>query len=47
MQSNLAFLLETEAADTCDPQSMVTHVRIDVLEMAKDHIRRFGSEGKA
>ena len=47
MQSNLAFLLETEAKDKWDPPSLFTHVRSDVLEMAKDHIRRFGSEGKA
>jgi fructose-bisphosphate aldolase class II len=47
MQSNLAFLRETEAKDKWDPPSLFTHVRSDVLEMAKDHIRRFGSEGKA
>ena len=47
MQSNLAFLRETEAADKWDPPSLFTHVRTDVLEMAKTHIRRFGSEGKA
>ena len=47
MQSNLSFLRETEAADKWDPPSLFTHVRSDVLEMAKDHIRRFGSEGKA
>jgi ketose-bisphosphate aldolase len=47
MQSNLAFLRETEAKGKWDPPSLFTHVRSDVLEMAKDHIRRFGSEGKA
>jgi ketose-bisphosphate aldolase len=47
MQSNLAFLRETEAADKWDPPSLFTHVRSDVLEMAKQHILRFGSEGKA
>ena len=47
MQSNLAFLRETEAADKWDPPSLFTHVRTDVVEMAKAHIRRFGSEGKA
>ena len=47
MQSNLAFLRETEAKDKWDPPSLFTHVRSDVLEMAKAHIRRFGSEGKA
>jgi fructose-bisphosphate aldolase class II len=47
MQSNLAFLRETEAADKWDPPSLFTHVRSDVVEMAKQHILRFGSEGKA
>jgi ketose-bisphosphate aldolase len=47
MRSNLAFLRETEAADKWDPPSLFRHVRADVLDMAKDHIRRFGSEGKA
>jgi fructose-bisphosphate aldolase class II len=47
MQSNLAFLRETEAADKWDPPSLFTHVRADIVEMAQDHIRRFGSEGKA
>jgi len=47
MRSNLAFLRETEAKDKWDPPSLFTHVRTDVVEMAKAHIRRFGSEGKA
>ncbi|MEO8424633.1 MAG: class II fructose-bisphosphate aldolase [Actinomycetota bacterium] len=47
MQSNLAFLRETEAADKWDPPSLFTRVRTDIVEMAKAHIRRFGSEGKA
>jgi ketose-bisphosphate aldolase len=47
MKSNLAFLKDAEAADKWDPPSLFKHVRADVLEMAKDHIRRFGSEGKA
>lgn len=47
MRSNLAFLLEAEAADTWDPPSLFRHVRADIVEMAEDHIRRFGSEGKA
>jgi ketose-bisphosphate aldolase len=47
MMSNLAFLRETEAADKWDPPSLFRHVRTDVMEMAKAHIRRFGSEGKA
>ena len=36
-----------EAADTWDPPSLFRHVRADVVDMAEDHIRRFGSEGKA
>ncbi len=47
MRSNLEFLREAEAADRWDPPSLFTHVRADVVEMAQDHIRRFGSEGKA
>ena len=45
--SNLAFLREAEAADKWDPPSLFTHVRADVVEMAEEHIRSFGSEGKA
>jgi fructose-bisphosphate aldolase class II len=47
MQSSLAFLKDAESADKWDPPSLFSHVRADVVEMAKDHIRRFGSEGKA
>ena len=47
MRSNLEFLREAEAAERWDPPSLFTHVRADVVEMAQDHIRRFGSEGKA
>jgi fructose-bisphosphate aldolase class II len=47
MGSNLAFLREAEAEDSWDPPSLFRHVRADVLAMASDHIRRFGSEGKA
>jgi ketose-bisphosphate aldolases len=47
MQSNLTFLREAEAADKWDPPSLFTQVRADVLSMASDHIRRFGSAGKA
>ena len=38
---------QAEAADKWDPPSLFRHVRADVIEMAADHIRRFGSEGKA
>jgi ketose-bisphosphate aldolase len=47
MKSNLAFLKDVEAADEWDPPSLFTQVRADVITMASDHIRRFGSEGKA
>jgi ketose-bisphosphate aldolase len=47
MRSNLTFLREAEAADKWDPPSLFKHVRADILTMASDHIRRFGSEGKA
>lgn len=47
MGSNLRFLKDAEAADTWDPPSLFSAVRADVVEMAADHIRRFGSEGKA
>jgi fructose-bisphosphate aldolase class II len=47
MKSNLAFLRDAETADTWDPPSLFGRVRADVVEMASDHIRRFGSEGKA
>jgi len=47
MRSNLEFLRGAEAADRWDPPSLFTHVRADVVEMARDHISRFGSEGKA
>ena len=47
MKSNLAYLREAEAADRWDPPSLFTHVRTNIVDMAQDHIRRFGSEGKA
>jgi ketose-bisphosphate aldolase len=47
MKSSLEFLKETEAADKWDPPSLFSHVRENVVDMAADHIRRFGSEGKA
>jgi fructose-bisphosphate aldolase class II len=47
MQSNLEFLREAEAKDKWDPPSLFTHVGGAVREMASDHMRRFGSEGKA
>jgi fructose-bisphosphate aldolase class II len=47
MKSNLEFLREAEAGDKWDPPSLFKHVRAEVVDMASDHIRRFGSEGKA
>jgi ketose-bisphosphate aldolase len=48
MRSNLTFLRdEAEAQDKWDPPSLFKHVRADVVTMASDHIRRFGSEDKA
>jgi fructose-bisphosphate aldolase class II len=47
MKSNLDFLRVAEADDRWDPPSLFRHVRDDVVSMAADHIRRFGSEGKA
>jgi fructose-bisphosphate aldolase class II len=47
MKSNLAFLKETDAADKWDPPSLFKAVRADVMMLASDHIRKFGSEGRA
>jgi ketose-bisphosphate aldolase len=47
MQSNLAFLREAESANKWDPPSLFRAVRADVVAMAADHMRRFGSSGKA
>jgi ketose-bisphosphate aldolase len=47
MKSNLAFLKQAEQKDTWDPPSLFTAVRAAVQEMAAEHIRRFGSAGKA
>jgi fructose-bisphosphate aldolase class II len=47
MKGNLAYLREAEAQDKWDPPTLFRHVRDDVMAMAADHIRRFGSEGRA
>ena len=47
MQANLAFLRGAEERDSWDPPSLFTAVRAAVLDMAADHMRRFGSVGKA
>jgi fructose/tagatose bisphosphate aldolase len=47
MKSNLAFLTEAAERDRWDPPSLFTAVRADVVAMAADHMRRFGSVGRA
>ena len=47
MKSNLDFLRQAEQADKWDPPSLFRHVMADVRQMAADHIRLFGSEGRA
>jgi ketose-bisphosphate aldolase len=47
MQANLAFLRGAAERDTWDPPSLFTAVRTAVRDMAADHMRRFGSAGKA
>jgi ketose-bisphosphate aldolase len=47
MQANLAFLRGAEERDTWDPPSLFRAVRTAVKDMAADHMRRFGSVGKA
>jgi ketose-bisphosphate aldolase len=47
MKSNLAFLRSAEEAGRWDPPSLFTAVRRDVVQLAGDHMRRFGSAGRA
>jgi fructose-bisphosphate aldolase class II len=47
MKSNLEFLKQAEQKDKWDPPSLFTAVHTAVKEMAADHMRRFGSVGKA
>ncbi len=47
MKSNLEFLRGAEERDSWDPPSLFTAVRAAVVQMAADHMRRFGSVGKA
>jgi len=47
MQSNLAFLRGAEERGSWDPPSLFTAVRAEVKDMAADHMRRFGSVGRA
>jgi ketose-bisphosphate aldolase len=47
MKGNLAFLRGAEQRDIWDPPSLFSAVRAAVKDMAADHMRRFGSVGKA
>ena len=47
MKANLSFLRGAQERDTWDPPSLFTSVRAAVLDMAADHMRRFGSVGRA
>jgi ketose-bisphosphate aldolase len=47
MKSSLDFLRQAEERDSWDPPSLFTATRAAVLQMAADHMRRFGSAGKA
>ncbi|GIF64297.1 iron ABC transporter substrate-binding protein [Asanoa ishikariensis] len=47
MQSNLAFLRETEERGKWDPPSLFRHVGADVTAMAAGYVDRFGSAGMA
>jgi fructose/tagatose bisphosphate aldolase len=47
MKANLAFLNGAQERDAWDPPSLFTAVRAAVKDMAADHMRRFGSVGKA
>ena len=47
MKSNLAFLAGAESRNSWDPPSLFRAVRADVMAMAAEHMRRFGSVGRA
>jgi ketose-bisphosphate aldolase len=47
MKSNLEFLKQAEQRNVWDPPSLFSAVHAAVKEMAADHMRRFGSVGKA
>ena len=47
MKANLSFLRGAQERDSWDPPSLFTSVRAAVLDMAADHMRRFGSVGRA
>jgi ketose-bisphosphate aldolase len=47
MQANLTFLRGAQERNSWDPPSLFTAVRAAVKDMAADHMRRFGSVGRA
>ena len=47
MRSNLVHLEKAQATDRWDPPSLFKDVRTAVMEMASDHIGRFGSTDRA
>jgi ketose-bisphosphate aldolase len=47
MKANLAYLKDAERTNKWDPPSLFTAVSAAVREMAAEHIRRFGSAGRA
>jgi fructose-bisphosphate aldolase class II len=47
MKANLAFLRGAEESDRWDPPSLFSATRTAVTDMAADHMRRFGSVGRA
>jgi len=47
MKANLAFLRGAEERDGWDPPSLFSATRTAVKDMAADHMRRFGSVGRA
>jgi ketose-bisphosphate aldolase len=47
MKANLEFLRGAEQRDAWDPPSLFGAVKAAVIEMSADHMRRFGSVGKA
>jgi fructose-bisphosphate aldolase class II len=47
MKANLGFLRSAQERDSWDPPSLFTHVRAAVIEMAAEHMHRFGSVGRA
>jgi fructose-bisphosphate aldolase class II len=47
MKANLEFLRGAESSNTWDPPSLFASVRQAVVDLASDHMHRFGSVGKA